>query len=129
MRPVMIYTMLTIAIIRAVEGAGNAPVPQAQQEGKPSVVAGAPAIGAVKLEATRLVTAVNQSELIESDTSIRRVSVGNPDMIEVVSQQQRVSGKCQGSGGDHADRVDGVRKEAVQCRGPAFGGQGRWGAP
>jgi len=120
----MIYTMLTIAIIRAVEGAGNAPVPQAQQEGKPSVVAGAPAIGAVKLEATRLVTAVNQSELIESDTSIRRVSVGNPDMIEVVSQQQRVSGKCQGSGGDCVDRLDGGWEEAGQRGRDALGGQG-----
>jgi pilus assembly protein CpaC len=80
----MFYTMLTIAIINAVEGAGSEPVPQVI---KP--VAGAPAIGAVKLEATRLVTSVNKSELIESDASIRRVSVGNPDMIEVVAVSNR----------------------------------------
>ena len=85
MRPVMIYTMLTIAIIRAMEGAGNAPAPQAQ----PPVLTGAPAIGAVKLESTRLVTSVNKSELIESEAAIRRVSVGNPDMIEVVAVSNR----------------------------------------
>jgi hypothetical protein len=56
MRPVMIYTMLTIAIIRAVEGAGSASAPQLAPG-----VAGAPAIGAVKLEATRLVTSVNRA--------------------------------------------------------------------
>jgi pilus assembly protein CpaC len=83
MRPVMIYTMLTIAILNAVEGAGSAPA------GAEATVAGAPAIGAVKLESTRLVTSVNRSELIESEASIRRVSVGNPDMIEVVAVSNR----------------------------------------
>jgi pilus assembly protein CpaC len=76
----MIYTMLAIAIIKSVEGAGGTPVAAPLQP-----VAGAPSIGAVKLESARLVTSVNKSELIESDASIRRVSVGNPDLIEVVA--------------------------------------------
>jgi pilus assembly protein CpaC len=80
MRPVMIYTMLAITIINVVEGSGNTPTATPLQP-----VSGAPAIGAVKLESTRLITSVNKSELIESDASIRRVSVGNPDLIEVVA--------------------------------------------
>jgi pilus assembly protein CpaC len=84
MRPVMVYTMMMIAILNVVEGAGNSP---AAQELKP--LAGVPAIGAVKLESTRLVTSVNKSELIESDASIRRVSVGNPEIIEVVAVSNR----------------------------------------
>jgi pilus assembly protein CpaC len=79
----MIYTILTIAIINGVQAAGSS---QAAPELKPPA---APSIGAVKLEATRLVTSVNKSELIESDASIRRVSVGNPDMIEVVAVSNR----------------------------------------
>ena len=39
----------------------------------------------MKLESTRVVTSVNKSELIESDSAIRRVSIGNPEMIEVVA--------------------------------------------
>jgi len=84
MRAINIYTMLMIAILKVVEGAGNSP---STSELKPPP--GAPAIGAVKLEATRLVTSVNKSELIESDSSIRRVSVGNPDIIEVVAVSNR----------------------------------------
>ena len=80
----MIYTMLAIGIINAVEGSGGSAAPAPLQP-----VAGAPAIGAVKLETTRLVTSVNKSELIESDASIRRVSVGNPDLIEVVAVSSR----------------------------------------
>ena len=65
MRPVMFYTILTIAIIRAIERA--------------------PTIDAVKLETSRLVTSVNRSEHIASGDSIRSVSVSNPDMVEVVA--------------------------------------------
>ncbi len=83
MRPVMIYTMLAITIINVVEGSGNSPATELPP------ITGAPAIGAVKLESTRLVTSVSKSELIESDAAIRRVSVGNPDMIEVVAVSNR----------------------------------------
>ena len=82
MRATLFYAMLAMAILNAAEQTGNVPA-----ELKP--VAGAPAIGAVRLESTRLVTSVNKSELIESDVSIRRVSVGNPDVIEVVAVSNR----------------------------------------
>ena len=82
MRATLFYTMLAMAIMNAAESAGDQPA-----ELKPA--AGAPAIGAVKLQSTRLVTSVNQSELIESDVSIRRVSVGNPELIEVVAVSNR----------------------------------------
>jgi pilus assembly protein CpaC len=82
MRATLFYTMLAMAILNAAEQTGAIP-----SELKP--VAGAPAIGAVKLQSTRLVTSVNQSELIESDVSIRRVSVGNPEVIEVVAVSNR----------------------------------------
>jgi hypothetical protein len=72
MRAVTFYFIVACLIIRAVEGAE-----------------GAPGIGAVQLDAARLVTSVNKSELIESDASIRRVSLGNPDMIEVVAVSSR----------------------------------------
>ena len=48
MRPVMLYTMLMIAVLNAVEGAGNSAAPQ---ELKP--VAGAPAIGTAHSERDR----------------------------------------------------------------------------
>jgi pilus assembly protein CpaC len=82
MRATLFYTMLAMVILNAADSSGEAP-----SDLKP--VAGAPAIGAVKLESTRLVTSVNQSELIESDVSIRRVSVGNPELIEVVAVSNR----------------------------------------
>lgn len=80
MRPVTIYTMLVMTILNVVDGAGNAPpAPELQP------AAATPSIGAVKLEAARVVTSVNKSELIESDSPIRRVSIGNPGMTEVVA--------------------------------------------
>jgi pilus assembly protein CpaC len=74
--------MLAMAILNAADSASEVPA----QLHPP---AGAPAIGAVKLESTRLVTYVNKSELIESDVSIRRVSVGNPELVEVVAVSNR----------------------------------------
>ena len=81
MRAIWISTIFTLVTVTGAESAANAP------EMKP--VGGAASIGAVKLESTRLVTSVNKSELIESDAAIRRVSVGNPDMIEVVAVSNR----------------------------------------
>ncbi len=82
MRATLFYTMLAMAILNAADSVGEVTA-------EIKSVAGAPSIGAVKLEATRLVTSVNQSELIESDVPIRRVSVGNPDLVEVVAVSNR----------------------------------------
>jgi len=121
--------MMMIAILNAVEGAGNSP---AAPELKPPP--GAPAIGAARLESTRLVTSVDKSELIESDAPIRRVSVGNPEIIEVVAMSNRelvVNAKAAGettliiwtAAGRKpfrvavlplAGKVDGVRRQFVK---------------
>lgn len=82
MRATLFYTMLAMAMLNAADSSGDVPA-----ELKP--FAGAPAIGAVRLESTRLVTLVNTSELIESDMSIRRVLVDNPELIEVVAVGNR----------------------------------------
>jgi len=84
MRAIQIYTMLMIAVIKMVEGGGN---PPSAPELKP--VKGTSAIGAVKLQSTQLTTSVSKSELLESEESIQRVAIANPDMIEVVAISER----------------------------------------
>lgn len=82
MRATLFYTMLAMTILNAVDSASEVPA-----QLKPP--AASPSITVVRADTTRLVTYVNQSELIESDASIRRVSVGNPELIEVVAVSNR----------------------------------------
>lgn len=84
MRPVMVYTMLTMSILNLIDGGGSSAAgPQLPSAPAP------PSIGAVKLESTRVMTSVNKSELIDSKSAIRRVSIGNPEMIEVIAVSGR----------------------------------------
>jgi pilus assembly protein CpaC len=89
MRIYLEFSLLTILTITGAQSAANTGSANTEPAKGLKPVAGAQPIGAVKLDATRLVTSVNKSELIESESAIRRVSVGNPDMVEVVAVSNR----------------------------------------
>jgi Flp pilus assembly secretin CpaC len=78
----MLYTMLLMTILNIADGEGS-PDPELAK------VAGAPAIGVVKLDAARLATSVNRSEVIESESPIDHISVGDPEILEVVATNGR----------------------------------------
>jgi pilus assembly protein CpaC len=78
----MLYTMLLMTILNIVDGEGS-PDPEV------ATLTGAPAIGAAKLDASRLVISVNRSAMIVSDSPIQGISVDDPDIIEVMAANGR----------------------------------------
>src|ERR1043165_3931970 len=80
MRPVMIYSMLPMAIFNAAENPGAI---QEQPALKP--VTTTPAVAVARLESTHLSIPVNRTVLIESCNAIRHISVENPGLIDVLA--------------------------------------------
>ena|SRR5690349_12526793 len=79
MRPVMIYSMLTMAIFNAAETPGTI---RQQPALKPLTTT---PIHVARLESTHLTIPVNRTVLIESRNAIRQISVENPELIEVMA--------------------------------------------